>query len=297
MLTNYLRSRRKQKLTEELRTNPQPPPEAFIELVQILREDGDVQGATKTAKMGAELYPDSANILESQAEMERVVRQQQKERLLQKIDSYPNPILYARLAELYKTDHEIDAAVQVCQEGIRSFPRYGGTYLVLGEICLQNGDHAGARAQLEKAVELDKYNYQALRLLADVYMALEMPAQAARRLEEILYFAPGDEAIVEMLARAREAAGEPPPDGDAVEALDGEEEPMAEVLSDVDGATGVPAQEQEINEAIGGITAVSGVDGALLVDPYGLVIAADLGSDIDEELVGAMITNVFRAVS
>jgi predicted regulator of Ras-like GTPase activity (Roadblock/LC7/MglB family) len=301
MLTNFLRNRRKQKLIAEIEENPQPAPESFVELVKLYREDGDFQTASRVAKRGAELYPQSEKILQSRADMERVSRDLEKERLRQKIDSYPNPILYARLAELYKVDGEIEAAIRVCQAGISSFPSYGGTYLVLGEICVENADYAGARVHLEKAAELDKYNYTALKLLAQVYMQLSMPDRAARKLEEILYFAPGDESILEMLRVAREAAGEPPV-GEDQPAPPPEPQPVDEPV--VEPAPAEPKEksrseprEQEINSAIKMMTDVNGVTGALLVDPYGLVIAADLNPEIDEELGGAMITNVFRTVA
>jgi predicted regulator of Ras-like GTPase activity (Roadblock/LC7/MglB family) len=301
MLTNFLRNRRKQKLIAEIEENPHPTPDFFVELVRLYREDGDFQAASRIAKRGAELYPDSEKILQSRADMERVSRDLEKERLRQKIDSYPNPILYARLAELYKVDGEVEAARRVCQAGISSFPSYGGTYLVLGEICVEHQDHAGARVYLEKVAELDKYNYTALKLLAQVYVNLAMPDRAARKLEEILYFAPGDESVLEMLRSARQAAGEPPPGQD-------EAAPTAEVVPEqpASAAAGEDGQEQratrgpreqEINEAIRMMTQVNGVTGALLVDPYGLVIAAELNRDIDEELAGAMITNVFRTVA
>jgi len=300
MLTNFLRNRRKQKLIAEIEENPQPAPESFVELVKLYREDGDFQTASRVAKRGAELYPQSEKILASRSEMERVSRDLEKERLRQKIDSYPNPILYARLAELYKVDGEVEAAIRVCQAGISSFPSYGGTYLVLGEICVENGDYAGARVHLEKAAELDKYNYTALKLLAQVYMQLTMPDRAARKLEEILYFAPGDESILDMLRVAREAAGEPPVGEE--EPPESEEAPQEEPAGEEAPAEqkqksrGEP-REQEINASIKMMTDVSGVTGALLVDPYGLVIAADLNPEIDEELAGAMITNVFRTVA
>ena len=306
MLTNFLRSRRKQKLLEELETNSSPSAETFVELVQYYREDGDYQTASKIAKRGAEFHPESEKVLQSRSDMERVIRDLEKERLRQKIQSYPNPILYARLAELYKVDGQVEAAIHVCQAGISSFPSYGGTYLVLGEICMESGDLAGARVHLEKAVELDKYNYTALKLLAGVYMQLEMPDRAARRLEEILYFAPGDESIMAILREARVAAGEPPPgEEDATaEIVDGGvraggEEPVAAVIEE--GAQGdtskAVSREEDIDDAIRLLTTLRGVSGALLVDAYGLVIAGDIQGDLDEELVGAMITNIFRAVT
>jgi predicted regulator of Ras-like GTPase activity (Roadblock/LC7/MglB family) len=324
MLTGFLRNRRMQKLLEELEASPRPRPEAFVELVQMYREDGDFQAASRIAKRGAEVYPDSERILASRADMEQVTRDLEKERLRQKIESYPNPILYARLAELYKADGQIEASIRVCHTGISTFPVYGGTYLVLGEICMENGDYQGARVHLEKAADLDKYNYTALKLLAQVYMKLGAADLAARRLEAILYFAPGDESIVEMLRQAREAAGEPPPTEVpvAAEVLESPDEAADEQADEPEAYVEMEAvpeegyereegyrgaggggdgaeigREVEINAAVHAITGISGVKGALLVDAYGLVIAAKLGEDVEEDLAGAMITNIYRGVA
>jgi predicted regulator of Ras-like GTPase activity (Roadblock/LC7/MglB family) len=306
MLANFRRSRRKQKLIDELSTNPQPPDKDFVELIGLYQEDGDLQAASQIAKRGAELYPQSEAMLKTRSAMESVMRGLEKERLRQKIENYASPILFGRLAELYKIDGEIDAAIYVCREGIRSFPSYGGSYLVLGEISKENGDLADARVQLERAAELDKYNYAALKLLAEVYLQLDMPDEAAQRLEEILYFAPGDEQIIEMLETARATAGKPPLGGEdapaeVVESIDDDDEaadePVAAIIDDDVVAQRGPAREQDINKAIAFITDIKGVGGALLVDPYGLVIAGDLKADINEELAGAMITNIFRAVA
>jgi len=298
MLSNFLRTRRKQKLVEELNSNSRPPPEVFVELIKFHQEDGDMQAASQVAKRGAELYPESEVMLKSHSDMESVMRELEKERLRQKIETYASPILFGRLAELYKVDGEIDAAIYVCREGIRSFPSYGGSYLVLGEIGMEKGDLADARAQLEKAAELDKYNYAALKLLAEVYLQLDMPDKAAQRLEEILYFAPGDEQITDMLAKARAAT--PAVSQDEVEATaevvgtvgedDATGEPVAAIIDD-DVSSRAPAREQDINKAIGFISDIKNVSGALLVDPYGLVIAGDLEASINEDLAGAMITN------
>ena len=73
-------------------------------------------------------------------------------------------------------------------------------------------------------------------------------------------------------------------------------EPVAAIIDD-DVSSKAPAREQDINKAIGFITDIKNVSGALLVDPYGLVIAGDLEASINEELAGAMITNIFRAVA
>src|SRR5207302_2409852 len=52
-----------------------------------------------------------------------------------------------------------------------------------------------------------------------------------------------------------------------------------------------------LNDGVATLRAVAGVTGAILVDQYGLVVAADLDASIDEGLAGALITNVYRTAS
>ena len=75
MLANFLRSRRKQKLIEEMNADPNPPVDTFVELIQFYQEDGDLQAASQIAKRGAELHPESEKMLQSRAEMESVMRE------------------------------------------------------------------------------------------------------------------------------------------------------------------------------------------------------------------------------
>ena len=50
-------------------------------------------------------------------------------------------------------------------------------------------------------------------------------------------------------------------------------------------------------QGLAALRAIPGVMGAILVDQYGLVIASDLESTLDETLAGALITNVYRSAS
>ena len=68
-------------------------------------------------------------------------------------------------------------------------------------------------------------------------------------------------------------------------------------VADGGGGGAEIGREAEINAAVHAITGIGGVKGALLVDPYGLVIAAKLDEDMEEDLAGAMITNIYRAVA
>jgi predicted regulator of Ras-like GTPase activity (Roadblock/LC7/MglB family) len=286
-----------------------PTPQLYLQLADAHKEAGNSTKAAQVLKLGAARFPSAPEIIRRQAEAEKIERENEKKRLVEKIQSHPNPILYARLAELFKADGELEKTIDTCQKGIKAFPKYGGTYLVLGQIYVEKKSWQEAVTQLEKSVELDKYNYLALKLLAQVYMELGRPADAARRLEDILYFAPGDEAILELLKKAKEKAGQPFIEkragslssmsnaavGNSASAS-GTKTRIGKLAAEQKG-TPASVRDKQINEGVAALRAVPGVTGAILVDQYGLVVAADLAAEIDEGLAGALITNVYRTAS
>ena len=302
----------------EAQLRGRPTPVLYLHLADAYKVAGNSQKAAQILKMGVARFPSAPEISRRQAEAEKIERENEKRRLRDKIHNQPNPILYARLAELYKADNQIDLTVQTCQSGIKAFPRYGGTYLVLGQIYIEKQQWEQAMPMLEKSVELDKYNYMALKLLAQVYMKVSRPADSVRRLEDILYFAPGDEAILELLKKAREAAGVAPTAGGTSGLHDTSSTARESALrsaiqkpsgsglrktitlgrlADQKAGSAASMRDKALNDGILRLREVEGVTGAILVDQYGLVVAANLDASIDEGLAGALITNVYRTTS
>jgi predicted regulator of Ras-like GTPase activity (Roadblock/LC7/MglB family) len=287
-----------------------PTPTLYLQLADAHKEAGNSQKAAQVLKLGAARFPSAPEIIRRQHEAEKIERENEKKRLKEKIQTHPNPILYARLAELFKADNELEMTIDTCQKGIRAFPKYGGTYLVLGQIYVEKKQWQEAVAQLEKSVELDKYNYLALKLLAQVYMELNRPADAAQRLEDILYFAPGDEAILELLKKAKEKAGQPFEKAGKASGGAGISSGTRTAVGSRGTSVvinrpqakarpvgGQSERDRALNEGVVQLRTVAGVTGAILVDQYGLVVAADLDASIDEGLAGALITNVYRTAS
>ena len=305
---NFFAKRRLNRLKERVAKSPRP--DLYLELIRAYRDKGEMDAAAAHAKRGAARFPESTALVKVRDEIERVGRSNEIERIRKRIESYPNQILYARLADLYRSSGMLDEAMQVCEAGIANFPNYGGTHLILGQICLEQDDLEGARKHIDKATELDRYNYMALKLLAQVYMKLGLPKDAAGRLQEILYFAPGDEAITKLLIEAKTAAGESVEELEAAMAKQApvptpEARPAAPVSSvpSTSRATLLSRDRQArakgkvLGESIAQFRQIDGVNGAILVDNYGLVIASDMSMDVEEELAGAMITNIFRTTS
>src|SRR4051794_17467162 len=156
----------------ETQLQGRPTPVLYLQLADAHKEAGNSQKAAQVLKLGAARFPTAPEIVRRQAEAEKYEREMEKKRLVDKIQTHPNPILYARLAELYKADDEMTRTIDTCQRGIKAFPKYGGTYLVLGQIYSEKKQWIEASMQLEKSVALDKYNYLALKLLAQIYMEL-----------------------------------------------------------------------------------------------------------------------------
>lgn len=276
-----------------------PTPQLYLQLADAHKETGSSQKAAQVLKLAAARFPSAPEIVRRQAHAEKIERENEKRRLVEKIQSHPNPILYARLAELFKADNELDKCIDTCQKGVKAFPKYGGTYLVLGQIYVEKKQWSDASTQLEKSVELDKYNYLALKLLAQVYMELKRPADSAQRLEDILYFAPGDEAILELLKKARESAGQPyePKRSSSDLKATADRGKQTSIMRAVKPQKQQNERDRALNAGIANLRTVEGVTGAILVDQYGLVVAADLDSSLDEGLAGALITNIYRTTS
>jgi len=304
-IRGYFADRKLFKLKGQVSKTPRP--DLFLALINLHRDRGEMDAAAAVAKRGASRYPDHPTLARTRDEIESQERANEIDRIRRRIESYPNQILYARLADLYRGSGMLEEAMQVCEAGIANFPNYGGAHLILGQICIEKGDAEGARKHIEKATELDSYNYMALKLLAQVYMQLERPADAAARLQEILYFAPGDEAVTQLLIEAKGAAGEPVGDLQAAAAAapaaaDAPKAPRGAIPGE--GRATLLSRDRQarakgkvLGDHIATFRQIEGVSGAILVDNYGLVIASDIAMEVEEELAGAMITNIFRTTS
>lgn len=299
-LQNLFAGREVTRLEELIESSPAPS--LFVRLAQLYRERGDDNLAEEITRRGAELFPESEALTQAQADAEKIKRDAERRRLRARIEQYPSPMLYAKLAELYVKDKDYQEAERVCQSGARAYPDYGGLWVVLAEIAIERKNLAEAFECLEKATSLDKYNYNALMMQAETALRLGRRDKGREALEKILFFAPSDAKASVWLQEFDERA----------EALEAETQASAETVSSdkkrtaMMGAAEVGGTRKWQDKAASGIGTslhveireirrVEGVDGSLLIDPYGLVIASDLPESMDEELVGALVTNICRA--
>jgi len=306
-LQNLFRGREIQKLEELL--NTAPAPSIFVRLRVLYLASGNQEKADGITNRGAKLFPESEVLNQAVQDVNKIQIDAEKRRLLARIEQFPSPILYARLAELYIKEEDYIGAMEVCRTGGRSYPDYGGLSSVMGKIASLRQEYDQAVEHLAKAVQQDQYNYNALILLTENYLRLGMRDQGKETLEKIFLFSPGDEKTTRWLndfdARAivfeeegksaRESA--PSPAAAPSDPAAKETPPLSEPITDQDPLTkkssGVGTS---LHLAIAEIRRVAGVRGSILIDPYGLVIASDLPERMDEELAGALIVNICRTV-
>lgn len=295
LIHDLLFKRKVKKLEDEIAANPQP--ELFTALYEVFRADGKMEEANRVIHRGATLFPDS-ELKATEEEVKLLELRLDRERLEEKIRNYPNPILFAKLAEIYLKLEEPEKSLKVCQRGIQNFPKYGGTYLVIADVCLSKGDVEGAIENFERALSLDRYNYTALRKLAKLHGDNGDFPRTVKALEDILYFAPEDKAVQEELKLAKKQLL--PNHGRATTQTlirkDALKDPVK--LSDLEKPTAtLNVASATPSSPLAKLREVPGVKSSIIVDKNGLVVDGDLKPGSDEELTAALLTTVFRTTT
>jgi predicted regulator of Ras-like GTPase activity (Roadblock/LC7/MglB family)/predicted negative regulator of RcsB-dependent stress response len=302
-ISNLLANREIGRLEELARTAPAPS--VYLRLRQLYEEMGEAERAEQIARQGVQRFPDSKELQQATAQADQARHFAQKERLRARLEQYPNPTLYAKLAHLHLADDEIDECVRLCRSSLKSYPQYGGTHLILAEVALKQEDHETAFEHLRKAIDLDKFNYQALMLLAREHLRRGEREEGRQCLETILHSAPGDEKAEAMLRDfdrladelAEEARSETPTKKLSRAAATTTQLAAIREAEPAPAAAAAPAAApaDAYAEPIRDLMNVRGVSGCLVIDKFGLIIASEFAAERDEELAAALVTNIFRA--
>ncbi len=125
------------------------------------------------------------------------------------IDASPQPLDYrfARTAaELMQAGMD-DAALDICQRGIRQFPEYAIGYQVLGDLYLKQKKTISATFTYLEALKRDPDNPLTLMKLGDLHRAEGELAEATRYYREALSLEPGAAALLSRLTAVLEETG------------------------------------------------------------------------------------------
>ncbi|MHC5068557.1 MAG: tetratricopeptide repeat protein [Planctomycetota bacterium] len=123
------------------------------------------------------------------------------ERLRHKVDNYPSPSAFTRLAELLLAAGDAGEARALCQRCMRSFPRNGQAYVTLATIEHSIGNGEAATKLLNDAISQDPRCLAAYIQLADVAEQAGDHLRAIDMLRQATALRPRDQALSERLAR------------------------------------------------------------------------------------------------
>lgn len=235
------------------------------------------------------------------------------ERLRKKLENYPSPSAYNRLADMLRMDGDNDEAEAICRRCISEFPRNGQAYVTLASIYLRSDQRDQAIEMLEKAVAQDRRCYGGYRMLADQYVELGRSDRALDLLQHVLTFKPNDTSVQKQVAdlermvpeQAVATATEAPPDESPlqVDAAEPREDSGVIDLSALSPSmTTAPVQPASRAKSSGRhmsplalLCEEDGVRGALIADQHGRLLMAQNVESPADEVLGALSVNFNRS--
>ena len=113
----------------------------------------------------------------------------------------PDSPLFARLADLYLEEGDIEYALELCEEGCADFPDYCTGFVVLSKCYEDQGDVEKAREAMGHALRLDPENPGGYKRLADLFQQLGVFPLALQSLQQAAYLDPFDDTLDEQIDR------------------------------------------------------------------------------------------------
>jgi tetratricopeptide (TPR) repeat protein len=121
-------------------------------------------------------------------------------KLTERIAKDPKSKLFVPLAEEYKKSGDIEMAIQVLTDGLRSNPGYVTARSFLGRLLLDKGDLTGAQNELEEVIKAIPDNLLAQRKLGDLYVLQGRGSDALQRYKAAYTLNPADKELPSLLA-------------------------------------------------------------------------------------------------
>jgi tetratricopeptide (TPR) repeat protein len=179
---------------------------------------------------------------------------------------------FAATAERYLAEDRLDAAREVCVNGVSQAPWYAPGHIVMAKICIECGDHEAAEQSLRNALRLDPMNSVAHTLLGQVLLLKGDSEAAAKALDEALFLCPSNHLAAELLRRATGDEQAP----EATRQTEAAERPQ-------------PTSDEEEAAAL---RAMPGVEGVLIATRRGLASSGTMGqgNENDEALASGAAT-------
>jgi tetratricopeptide (TPR) repeat protein len=112
--------------------------------------------------------------------------------------------LFAPLADAYRKNGEVDAAIEILERGIEKFPDYASAHVILGKCYYDKGATERAKSEFERVLGLDADNMVALKFMGDILLAEDKKPEAAGYFKKILAIDPMNDAVAKTLKAVEE---------------------------------------------------------------------------------------------
>ncbi len=182
-----------------------PSPQRIHSLAEHIAATGDESHALAILDEGLRIYPGSERLQSLSRSLRRKGKRPEIEGLLEAEKKSPAPEIFGRLAEIYRSLADDDAALEVCRRCMERFPEDENPYLVTGKIRLARfyrnltaRDGEFAAENLERVLALNPHNLKARVLLGEFYASVGDGETAVRHLDAVLEAGPHDERVADM---------------------------------------------------------------------------------------------------
>ena len=125
-------------------------------------------------------------------------------KLTGRISKDPKSKLFVPLAEEYKKTGDIEMAIYVLLEGLKSNPDYVTARSSLGKLLLAKGDLEGAQKEFEEVVKTNPDNLLAQKKLGDLFILRNRPLDAIPHYKIALSLNPGDAELASLILDVEE---------------------------------------------------------------------------------------------
>ena len=121
------------------------------------------------------------------------------------MESHPNSIVFAHLADCYLHAEDIERAIQICEDGLSKYPDYPSAYYVLAKCHMAKRQYEEAEKRLKKVLMLDPTYVRAHRRYGDLMIEIGWEKSGETSYKRVLEIDPLDNstrAVMEKLQSA-----------------------------------------------------------------------------------------------
>ena len=202
------------------------------------------------------------------------------------LEADPQSQIFAALADAYRKKGMAAKALEICLKGIEKHPDYGSAYIVLAKIYLDQGSHAEADFNLQKAITVGGRTRSVDILQAEILIKQGQLGKARHILEKLHISDPHNETVKNLLVSL-----------DHISQTDGSIKSAFELPNQPEKAQSPAKRTYTLSHALTVIKILPRVLGVVAVAKNGMVVEGQFDGLISREDLGALATAAYDGVA